>query len=57
VDGLTVSESVKTGIFNLSTLVPAIGFLLLAAALWFWYPLKKAVVEENVRLLKEKHGA
>lgn len=45
---------VTEGIFNLSCLVPAVGFLLLAAALWFFYPLNKKRVEENARILKEK---
>lgn len=45
---------VTKGIFNLSCLVPAVGFILLAAALWFLYPLNKKRVEENARILKEK---
>ncbi len=45
---------ILSGIFNISTLVPALGFALLAIVLWFWYPLHKKQVEENVRLLKEK---
>ena len=36
---------VKEGIFDISTLVPAISFILLALILWFWYPLKKKIVE------------
>lgn len=47
---------VVNGIFNISTLVPALGFTLLAAILWFWYPLHKKQVDENVALLKKKHG-
>lgn len=50
-----ITESVKTGIFSISTLVPAIGLILLALILWFWYPLKKKQVERNVLILKEKH--
>lgn len=49
------AETVKEGIFNISTLVPAVGFFLLALILWFWYPLKKKVVDENVRILAKKH--
>ena len=45
---------VINGIYNISTLVPAIGFGLLAAILWFWYPLHKKQVDENVTLLREK---
>ena len=46
---------VVNGIFDISTLVPALGFGLLAAILWFWYPLHKRQVEENVEALKKKH--
>ena len=45
--------SVKDGIFNISTIIPALGFILLAAILWFWDPLHKQKVQENVRTLKE----
>ena len=48
-------ENVVNGIFNISTLVPAIGFGLLAAVLWFWYPLHKKQVDANVEALKKKH--
>ena len=54
--GISQTQSVKDGIFTISTLIPAVGFLLLAAVLWFWYPLHKRRVEENVAALKEKHG-
>lgn len=30
--------TVQAGLFNISVLVPALGFALLAAILWFWYP-------------------
>lgn len=43
---------VLSGIFTISTLVPALGFVLLGLILWFWYPLKKRQVEENVTKLK-----
>ena len=56
IEGQPLANSVKEGIFSISTLVPAIGFLLLSAVLWFWYPLNKKAVDENVRLLKEKHN-
>lgn len=45
---------ITLGIFNISTLVPAAGFLLLALILWFWYPLHKKQVESNVQELKKK---
>ncbi len=47
---------VTEGIFNISVLVPALGFGLLAAVLWFWYPLHKKQVDANVAALKKKHG-
>ncbi len=54
--GVSQTKEVLSGIFNISTLVPAVGFLLLALVLWFWYPLHKKQVDANVALLKEKHG-
>ena len=44
------------GIYNITCLVPAAGFLLLALALKFLYPLDRKKVEENTRILKEKRG-
>ena len=49
-------NGVVNGIFNISTLLPAVGFALLAAILWFWYPLHKKQVESNILKLKEKRG-
>ena len=49
-----VQDSVKEGIFNISTLIPAIGFALLALVLWFWYPLHKHQVDENVKILRDR---
>ncbi len=54
--GVTQTAAVKDGIFNISTLVPAIGFIALGLVLWFWYPLHKKQVDANVAALKEKHG-
>lgn len=48
---------VQEGLFNISVLVPALGFALLAAILWFWYPLHKKQVDENVIALKKKHAS
>lgn len=48
--------AVRQGIFDISVLVPALGFLLLAFILWFWYPLHKKQVDENVKALQQKHG-
>ena len=39
--------SVTNGIYTISTLIPAIGFLLLIIVLLFWYPLNKKRVDEN----------
>lgn len=47
---------VLNGIYDIASLVPAIGLGLLAAVLWFWYPLHKQQVEANVAALKKKHG-
>ena len=47
--------SVLSGIFNISTILPAIGFLLLALILGLWYPLKKGVVNENAMRLSKIH--
>ena len=55
IEGVPLADSVKEGIFNISTVIPAIGFILLALVLWFWYPLNKKEVDKNVRILKEKH--
>ena len=54
IEGVPLSDSVRNGLFNVSTIVPAIGFLALGAILWFYYPLHKSRVEANVRLLREK---
>lgn len=51
------TEAVKEGIYTLSCLVPGIGFLLLAAITWFFYPLSKKRVDENVKILEAKRAA
>ena len=53
-DKTAFEPSVLEGIFNISTLVPTVGFAALAAILWFLYPLHKKQVERNTRILKEK---
>ena len=55
-EGMVQTDSVLSGIYNISTLIPAVGFGLLAAVLWFWYPLHKKQVDANIELLKEKHN-
>jgi len=54
--GQVQTSEVLSGIFNISTLIPAVGFGLLALVLWFWYPLHKKQVDANVEALKAKHG-
>lgn len=48
--------AVLDGIYNISTVVPAIGFIALALILWFFYPLHKAEVIKNVEILRKKHS-
>ena len=55
-EGIAQTAAVKDGIFTISTLVPAAGFIALALVLWFWYPLHKKQVDANIQALKEKHG-
>ena len=49
--------AVTKGIYDLTCLVPAIGFLLLAVVLFFLYPLDKRRVEQNTENLAKKHEA
>ena len=51
------TAEVQNGIFAITTLVPALGFFLLALVLGLWYPLHKKQVDENIARLKEKHAA
>ncbi|MGN0775388.1 MAG: MFS transporter, partial [Candidatus Ventricola sp.] len=50
------TPEVQSGIFAITTLVPALGFFLLALVLWLWYPLHKRQVDENIAKLKQKHA-
>lgn len=50
-------KDVVNGIFDISTLVPAVGFILLALVLWFWYPLHKKQVDKNVEILAKKYAS
>ena len=54
-DATAFEPRILSGIYAISTLLPAIGFALLALVLWFWYPLHKKRVEENVSTLAAKH--
>lgn len=46
--------AVTRGIYNLSCLIPTVGYIALAAILKFLYPLNKEQVETNVRILAGK---
>lgn len=50
------TQEVKQGIYNLTCLVPALGFVLLAVVLVFFYPLNKKCVDENARILAERNA-
>ena len=52
--GMAQTPAVKDGIFSISTLVPAVGFIALGLVLWLWYPLHKKAVDSNVATLKAK---
>ncbi len=46
---------VLNGIYNMGTIIPAIGFILLVIILLFWYPLSKKRVNENSATLAAKN--
>lgn len=48
------SQQVLDNLFNVTVLVPAIGFTLTALILIFWYPLSKKKTKENTRILRER---
>ena len=45
---------VVQGIYNITCLAPAIGFVLVIVALWFLYPLDRKRVEENAKELERR---
>lgn len=47
-------ENVTRGIYNITCLVPAIGYILLSAVLFFFYPLGKERVQKNAEILRER---
>lgn len=55
-EGILPDATVLRGIFDISTVVPAIGFLALFLILWLWYPLDKRTVDENIRILEKKRA-
>lgn len=54
--GVAQTAAVKSGIFSIGNLVPALGLIALALVLWFWYPLHKKQVDANVSALAQKHA-
>lgn len=48
---------VINGIYNITCLVPAAGFVLLALSLKFFYPLDKKRVDDNAEILAAKHSS
>lgn len=50
------NPEVVNGIFNMTCIIPAIGFVGIALVLMFLYPLSKNRVEANVLELKKRHG-
>ncbi len=55
-DATAFEPVVLNGIYLISTILPAVGFALLAAILWFWYPLHKKNVEQNTERLSILHS-
>ncbi|WP_426349745.1 MFS transporter [Alloiococcus sp. CFN-8] len=47
---------VVNGIYDVTCLVPAIGYILLALVLFFLYPLSRGRVEKNAKILAEKRA-
>ncbi len=58
--GYTVETAFDTGvvnkIYNLATAVPAVGMVLLALSLIFFYPLSKKKVAENIETLRQRRA-
>ncbi|WP_018296602.1 MFS transporter [Corynebacterium lubricantis] len=50
------SQAALDGVYALANLVPGIGCIIVALALFFLYPLKKKKVEENVAILAARRG-
>lgn len=49
-------QGVADALYNCTTIVPAIGFAVLALALIFLYPLSKKKVDANNKILAERHA-
>lgn len=50
------SQSALDGIYNISSLVPCVGYLTVLLLLAFVYPLNKKAVAENARILAQRHA-
>ncbi len=48
------TEAVANGIYTISTIIPAVLYLIVAAVLLFLYPLTKKKVAENIKILKKR---
>lgn len=49
------TDKVLHGLYSVTTLIPGVAFLVVALVLIFLYPLSKSKVEENTRILQERH--
>ncbi|MBQ9915057.1 MAG: MFS transporter [Clostridia bacterium] len=54
-ENVVQSTEVTERIYSVSTLVPAICYLLVGLILLFFYPLSKRKIEDNQRILQERH--
>lgn len=54
---ITQTAETISGIFTISTLGPAVGYLLTALFVWFVYPLSKEKALDNQRILEERKGS
>ena len=50
------TEAVKTGIYNIATLVPTVLYLIVGLCLLVVYPLGRKIVNENTETLKARRG-
>ncbi len=56
-ENIVQAPEVAQRIYTVSTIVPAICYFIVALILIFWYPLSRKRIEENRRLIKERHTA
>lgn len=55
-EALKYDPLITNGIYNISCIVPVIGFTLMALIVGILYPLNKKRVDSNVAILKQRHG-